>query len=140
MKRLTWLLIVLVMPCFSQANQSQQTVGSGTQQTLGELNGRFWQVIPSSQKATFIVGFAEGMGFARPEQVKDFPTVPYGDIVQGLDRFYGEAEKLVFPVGYALQIFTMKLNGATQSEIDKKLIEYRTFIRDVEGGLKRLRQ
>jgi hypothetical protein len=140
MKKLTWVLLVVVMPCFSQANETQQTVGGKIEQTVGQLNGRFWQGMPPGPiKTAFIVGFGEGIGFARP-QAKDFPSVPYGDIVKGLDRFYQEPENLIFPIGYALEVFTMKVEGATQSDIEKKLMEYRTFIRTLEEALKRSRQ
>jgi len=112
MKNLTWLMLVLVVPGFSQTKETRPIVGGPTQQTLGELNGRFWQGIPSGLKSMFIVGFAEGVAFAGPGQLKAFPTVPYGDIVKGLDRFYQEPENLIFPMGYALEIFTMKVRGS----------------------------
>ena len=66
-----------------------------------------------------------------------FPGVPYGDVLKGVDRFYEEPENLTFPVLYALEVFALKVNGATQSEIEKNLAERRQRIKEMELAIKK---
>jgi hypothetical protein len=52
-----------------------------------------------------------------------FPCLPttFGDIEKGLNRFYQEPENLMFPVSFALHFFTMKVNGASQVEVEAEV-------------------
>ena len=87
------------------------------------------------------MGLHEGLGIVEESPSvrmrSTFPDVPFGDIVKGVDRFYQEPENLTFPVNYALEIFTLKVNGSTQAEIEKKIAGYRQHIRNVEDALKK---
>jgi hypothetical protein len=72
----------------------------------------------------FIVGYGEAImavGYKHDELM--FPMLPttFGDIERGLNRFYQEPENLIFPDSFALHFFTMKVNGASQSEVEAEL-------------------
>jgi hypothetical protein len=133
MRKLAWILFMLVLPCFSQTNENEQTFGG--------LNGRFWERLKPSDRLWFIIGVHEGLNITGISEAATmrlyFPDIPYGDILKGVDRFYAEPENLRFPVVYALKIFALKVNGATQSEIDKDLAEHRQAIKDVEKAIKK---
>jgi hypothetical protein len=62
------------------------------------------------------------------------------EIVKGLDRFYDEPENLILPVSRGLEIFAMRVNGATQAAIDTKLAAYRErYIKSAEEEQKKKR-
>jgi hypothetical protein len=126
------LAVLLLIPCLAQDSSSD------IQRTNGGVNGRLWQSLSSTSKLYLLVGFDEAMGLAQPYREKIyFPKVPYGDVVKGIDRFYEAPENLTFPVSDALQIFTLKVNGATQSEIEVRLREFRRDIKLAEELLKK---
>jgi hypothetical protein len=128
MKKLAWMLM-LVLPCFSQTISNEKT--------LGGLNGRFWETLTPSDRLWFIIGLHEGLEYAEARMPSYFPGVPYGDVLKGVDRFYEEPENLTFPVLYALEVFALKVNGATQSEIEKNLAERRQRIKEMELAIKK---
>ena len=53
-------------------------------------------------------------------------------MVKGLDRFYEEPENLAFPVSYALQIFTIKVSGASQAEVETRIAQFRREMKATE--------
>lgn len=130
MKKLILALVLLSIPAYSQ--------GTDTDRTNGGVNGRFWMSLSETSRLFFLMGFDEAMGLANPFGEKEYfsKDAPYGDVVKGLTRFYEEPENLRFPVSDALQIFQMKVNGATQSEIEARLIQMRREIRRMEELLK----
>jgi hypothetical protein len=128
MKKLAW-MFMLVLPCFSQAINNEKT--------LGGLNGRFWERLTPSDRLWFIIGLHEGLEYSEATMRSYFPDVPYSDILKGVDRLYEEPETLTFPILYALEVFALKVNGATQSEIEKNLAERRQRIKDMEQAIKK---
>ena len=52
-------------------------------------------------------------------------TMSFGEIVKGMDRFYEEPENLILPVIEAMEIFTLKANGASPDRVEKKLAGFR---------------
>jgi hypothetical protein len=58
-------------------------------------------------------------------------TLSLGEVVAAIDRFYAEPENLILPIVEALEVFTAKVNGATQPAIDAKLAAYRE--RNIKG-------
>ena len=136
MRKLAWILFMLVLRCYAQTSENEQT--------LGGLNGRFRERLKPSDRLLFILGLHEGLNIPGSSEQANmrsyFPDVPYGDILKGVDRFYEEPENLLFPVVYALKIFALKVNGATQAEIDKELAEDRQAMqamKDVERAIKK---
>jgi hypothetical protein len=129
MKKLAWIMLLFVLPCLSQTD---------IKRTDGGLNGRFWDTLSSTSKLFFIMGFDDAIGTVYPNSERVyFSKVPYSDIVKGVDRFYQEPENLMFPVSDALQIFTIKANGATQAEVEAKMAEFRREIKATEDLLKK---
>ncbi len=84
------------------------------QKTRGNLNGRFWSRMDDTLKLAFLLGFCEAATgtFACPKQLE------FGEITQGIDRFYQEPENLRLPILAAMRVLAMKVEGARATEID----------------------
>jgi hypothetical protein len=118
MKKLILLLVLLTFPCFAGDDE----------QTAGLMNGRFWHGLAPMAKIAFLIGFKEGIAAAdNHETFKEYfePAANYGEITTGVDRLYDQPENAIVPVTWILEVFTMKVRGASQTEIDAKLAAYR---------------
>jgi hypothetical protein len=82
--------------------------------TGGLLNGRFWKILKPSDKLIFVVGYCEASvgPYACPTQSE------FGEIVDGVERFYQDPENLSIPFVTAERVFAMKVAGATTAEIE----------------------
>jgi hypothetical protein len=124
MKRLTLLLVLLTLPCLAESDSDK---------TGGVVNGRFWQHLEPMAKIAFIIGLQEGIGIGAAttadgdKSIKTYfeKAANYGEIIAGVDRLYQEPENAALPVFWVLEVFTMKVRGASQGEIDTKLATYR---------------
>ncbi len=68
-----------------------------------------------------------------------FPsTTTLGETAKGLNHFYEEPENLILPAIDALEVFTLKVNGATQESVATKLAAYRLrYVKAVEDEEKK---
>jgi hypothetical protein len=130
MKKLILVALLMSISAFCQSTDNERTNGG--------VNGRFWMTLSDTSRLYFLIGFDEAMGIGNPYGEKDYfsKDAPFGDVVKGITRFYQEPENLRSPVSYALQIFRMKVNGATQAQIEAKLDELRREMKKTEELLK----
>jgi len=158
MRKAILILPLIVAVCAPQTWSELNT-------TLGKANGRYWQSLSTTSKLDFLVGFGEGYSAAAPSGIPwdlrqmvgeakvaaatkaleasrslkwYFPEkLSYGEVVKGVDRFYEDPENIRLPITDALEIFTRKVNGATQAELDRVTAYRRQSVRDVEELLKK---
>jgi hypothetical protein len=119
------LLVSVAHPPVDAATPAGTT--ADTNFTLGYRNGRLWQSVTSNFKTFYLTGFSEAFNLYSSNQ-PDFASATIGDAEKGLDRFYQEPENLMFPVITALRFFAMKLNGASQVEVEAEVKRCRTII------------
>jgi hypothetical protein len=116
--------------------------------TAGLFNGRMWQLLSSSQKASHLTGIQEGIKLCLGQikgdlqisaelmdAMKDsgifdrrrllFTSQGINAIEAGLNGFYGDSANLEIPVISAYQHVTMELNFASTQELVNNLSNLR---------------
>jgi hypothetical protein len=124
--------VVAVAPVLGHAATSEGATTDNQYKTNDRDNGRFWELMDDAKRASYINGFEAAFslqGGYKPKQTQ-FPTGSgtFGDIRKGLDRFYQDPENLSFPIFYALHIFAMKVNGASQAEVEAEVRRLRAVV------------
>jgi hypothetical protein len=85
--------------------------------------------------AVWVAGGQGGCSFGRASE--SAAVAHTSGLRRGLDRFYQEPENLMIPISDSLVIFQLKVNGATQAEIETKMTEIRRRIKETEELLKK---
>lgn len=89
---------------------SQRVLDSTTE---GQPNGRFWNSIPADAQFGFVIGYcAAATGTLRCPTEAEF-----GEIEKAVTRFYQDPENLRLPIAVAVQVFTRRLEGLSESTI-----------------------
>ena len=85
-------------------------------------------------KASFLVGFSDGMAVARASQkvLDEFGsnTATIDESVKGVDDIYEKAENAALPIICALEVFIMKVKGVPLAQISDRLAELRKISAD----------
>ena len=116
--------------------------------TADVFNGRMWQLLSSSQKASHLTGIQEGIKLCL-DQIKGdlqisrelmdamkesgmfdrrrllFTSQGISAIEAGLDHFYGDSANLEIPIMDAYQHVTLELNYAPPQEVANNLSNLR---------------
>jgi hypothetical protein len=94
----------------------------------GEFNGRFWTTLNHLAKIAYVDRYRNGItlahSFTKNEdhlEVFAMPDLPNEDVLKGVDKFFAEPEKLRFPITPALFIFSLKVAGTSQKDIDLQM-------------------
>lgn len=119
-------------------SQSSSATNAGTTKsgppsllTWGSINGGVWKVLTVAERTAYLGALSSASAKAR-EATKQFgnykpPAVTLAQILDGLDGFYGDSLNLLIPIPEALQIISMKREGAPQSDIDLATTMERKF-------------
>jgi len=121
--------------------------------TSGVFNGHMWQLLSSSQKASHLTGFQEGIKLCL-NQIKEnlhisaelmqamkeaglfdrrrllFTSQGISAIETGLDKFYEDPANLEIPIMDAYQHVTLELNYAPPQEVANNLSNLRRKYKD----------
>jgi hypothetical protein len=116
--------------------------------TAGDFNGRMWQLLSSSQKASHLTGIQEGIKLCLNQiredlqisaelmqELKDsgmfdrrrllFSSQGISGIEAGLNNFYKDPANLEIPISDAYQHVTLELNYASPRELADNLFNLR---------------
>jgi hypothetical protein len=136
-----WLSILLLASTRIMAESPSFT-------TTDAFNGRMWQLLSSSQKATHLTGIQEGIRLCLNQIKGDlqisaelmqamkesgvfdrrrllFTSQGISAIESGLNDFYGDSANLEIPIIDAYQHVTMELNFASARELASNLSNLR---------------
>ena len=110
------LILILALATCASAGDDVYTTG-------GRFNGRWWITMTNMRKLDYLSGYADALGGVEENWDCFYPRAPrtHGDVKIALDRFYGDAENLVLPIGDAIWVFTSKTRGLPKAEIDERL-------------------
>ena len=121
--------------------------------TANEFNGRMWQLLSSSQKASHLTGIQEGIKLCLNQIREDlqisadlmramndsglfdrrrllFSSQGISGIEAGLNKFYEDPDNLEIPIVHAYQHVTLDLNYASPQELTNNLSNLRRKYRD----------
>jgi len=140
-QRLQLTMLICALALAGSLRAQDQKLASIT--TIGLSNGRFWMFMDDRQRTCYLVGYQDhkivfgdlpvpACDACAGEKEKDWwPTLTVGEILKGLDNFYGEPENLSLPIRFALRILAMKVAGKPQPEIEGWLTTYRRYFFDI---------
>jgi hypothetical protein len=120
--------------------------------TAGVFNGRMWQLLSSSQKASHLTGIQEGIKLCLNQIKQDlqisadlmremqdaglfdrrrllFTSQGITGIEAGLNNFYQDPANLEIPITYAYQHVTLELNYASAQDLVNNLSNLRRKFR-----------
>lgn len=140
MPKLALILALATLFCAAQVTPEQRP-DSAPFRTAGFCNGRFWRLLDDQSKLAWVEAYSNGVTFAvfmtfsggpgdpalpgesaiQAKIESLFPSLTWGEVRTALDRFYDSPENGPIPVPEALQVLTMKVAGADQSAIDKRI-------------------
>jgi hypothetical protein len=104
-------------------SELRQPNNEGLSRTNGLINGRAWQMLPDAEKAGYLMGLGDVVGWI--EKPIDPELIPTGLIVNeieaAVDHFYTEPPNLPIPVIRAVHIVALKALGVTPEEIQKEV-------------------
>jgi hypothetical protein len=94
---------------------------SGTDwNTQGFMNGRFWKASSVIAKATYLMGFCDGLQSEASASYRRYATgkSTYGELSDLVDQFYSDPANALISVPAALLLVNLKVTGAEQSTLD----------------------
>ena len=95
--------------------------------TLDHPNGRLWRDWNETGKLAYLLGLREGLNPLMeniPKHEADTyfpPTMTLSQTEAAVDKFFEDSENIRVPIFAAMRIVTMKVNGATQDQIDSEI-------------------
>ena len=102
--------------------------------TMFLRNCRYWETIPRELRTDFLDGYLEGIVTGLQKDTKENHEVTArlipsrattGEILRGLDVLCAQPENANLTLAMSLEIFTMKVKGMPQSEIDSTTTLFR---------------
>lgn len=91
--------------------------------TYGALNGRVWKAASQDANLAYLAGLKEALALEAPEKLPAYcpPGLTALEFQTAVDQFYAQPENLLVPIVQSLRIVSMKVAGASASDIDAEL-------------------
>jgi hypothetical protein len=118
-------------------------------ETFGNLNGRSWKAMGQTSRMNFILGYKNGIdgmdemtttvlknagvsatttGLVEKLRNALLPSrMTVGELIAALTNSYDEPTNLFIPISAMMSVVTLKSEGASTAEIDKRLDECRAY-------------
>lgn len=107
--------------------------------TASSINGRGWKAMGEDCKVVYLMGFEDGLAkgliSAKPKEASPDVNRLFSDvisekfsrneIIEEIDKFYGDASNIRIPASNALQWVTRKMNGTPPTELENILAKLR---------------
>ena len=111
--------------------------GQVSAETSGFKNGRFWDILTSTEKTCFLTGFMEGISSGFPSKVDEYASgLSFAETKKALDQFYEDPSNAQVPVMSAMLVVKSKVQGATPEELARRIAAVRKIWFDVEAAEK----
>lgn len=127
MKRLAILLLGVALYVSAQIPDPELT---------GQFfNGRFWGALSDTQKLHFVMGLGQGISLGPPGNLEIYLSVAtYGELVKGINQFYGDPANGAIPIVNAMVVFAKKMGGSFPEEIEELTAEFRRRAKDASDA------
>jgi hypothetical protein len=141
----SWCFAVVIVLCCVAVSGSGADAATADEKLVGKfvgknwVNGRSWEKLEYSGKLGFVCGLFDGITLfwaaAEAGRKGDLdsvylglsipPSLTVGDVVRGIDEFYGDAANSELPAICAYLYYAHKSRGDSRESLEKRLVLWR---------------